>query len=275
MSHPDPKLIETVASEAFDALEAGRQIAPFSSRLPEFDLRAAYAVTAQLRRMREARGERHTGRKIGFTNRALWTQFGVEGPMWGDVYVETVRDISAIGGRFSLKGLPEPLIEPEIMLTLAAAPEPGMDEAALLACVESIALGFEIVQSIFGGWKFKQADTVAAGSMHAALLVGPQMRIDPSRPTELTGQLSGFTIALRRNGETVDQGRGSNVLDSPLFALKYLAGMLAADGGNPPLRAGEIISTGTLTRAMPIAPGETWSTAISGIGLRDISVTFA
>jgi len=42
-----------------------------------------------------------------------------------------------------------------------------------------------------------------------------------------------------------------------------------------PLAAGELISTGTLTDAHPVAPGETWSTEIRGIGLEGLEVTFA
>ncbi len=72
----------------------------------------------------------------------------------------------------TLSRLSEPLIEPEIVFKLAKAPEPGMDEAALIGCVEWFAHGFEIVQSPFPGWRFAAADAVAAGGMHGAFLIG-------------------------------------------------------------------------------------------------------
>jgi 2-oxo-3-hexenedioate decarboxylase len=62
------------------------------------------------------------------------------------------------------------------------------------------------------------------------------------------------------------------VLGGPLSALRHLVGLLASDALNPPLAAGEIISTGTLTRAMPIAAGEVWSAAPTGIALDEIRV---
>ena len=34
-------------------------------------------------------------------------------------------------------------------------------------------------------------------------------------------------------------------------------------------------NTGTLTNAMPIAPGQTWTTAITGLAVPDASITFA
>jgi 2-oxo-3-hexenedioate decarboxylase len=43
--------------------------------------------------------------------------------------------------------------------------------------------------------------------------------------------------------------------------------LLAADVHNPALAAGEIITTGTLTRAQSIAAGEVWTTRMSGTPL--------
>ncbi|MDF3018023.1 MAG: Hydratase/decarboxylase, partial [Thermomicrobiales bacterium] len=78
--------VQTVAAEAYDLLDTGRQIAPFSSRLPRFDLDNAYRVTAAVRQMRETRGETPLGRKIGFTNRTIWDEYQIDAPMWGYIY---------------------------------------------------------------------------------------------------------------------------------------------------------------------------------------------
>ena len=55
--------IQVVAAEAFAVLNSGRQIAPFSTRFPSFDLNTAYQVAAAVRQKREARGEIPLGRK--------------------------------------------------------------------------------------------------------------------------------------------------------------------------------------------------------------------
>jgi 2-oxo-3-hexenedioate decarboxylase len=65
------------------------------------------------------------------------------------------------------------------------------------------------------------------------------------------------------------------VLNSPLLALQHLVSLLARDAHNPPLAAGEIILTGTLTLAMPVAAGENWTAKVSGIPLEDITVGFS
>ncbi len=87
--------------------------------------------------------------------------------------------------------------------------------------------------------------------------------------------LASFEIDLKRDGVVVDHGRATDVLDGPVSALRHLADLLARDRSNPPLAAGEIVTTGTLTRALPVSPGETWTTDLVGVGLAGIGVRFA
>ncbi len=261
-------VIEKIAAETFGVLDTGRQIAPFSTRVPNFALDDAYQVTRVVRHLREARGETPVGRKIGFTNRTTWPDYA---PMWGYVYDRTTHDLAGMGGTYSLDGLAEPRIEPEIVIRLTAVPAPGMDERALLACVDGVAHGFEIVQSIFPDWVFSEADAVAAFGVHGALLVGPWHPVAGSEGAWLQ-PLATFDIDLLRNGVVVDHGRGANVLGGPLTALRHLVDLLARDAVNPPLAAGEIVTTGTLTRVPPVTLGEAWQTVLSGIALEGITV---
>src|SRR5207245_2536010 len=70
---------------------------------------------------------------------------GVHAPIRGYVYDRTVHALADIGDSFPLALLCEPRIEPEIVLGLAAAPRPDMDEDALLACVGWVARHLEDV----------------------------------------------------------------------------------------------------------------------------------
>lgn len=265
--------VQAVAAAVFDVLDTGRQIAPFSSRLPRFDLDEAYRVTAAVRQMLERRGEIPLGRKIGFTNRTIWDEYQIEAPMWGYVYDRTVHDLAGTGSTISLAGLAEPRIEPEIVFGLAVAPNPGMDERVLLGCIDWVAHGYELVQSIFPRWQFALPDTVAANGLHGRLMIGPRHSVAENGGDWL-GVLSSFRIDLKRDGKVIDHGRASNVLGGPLSALRYLVEVLASDPVNPPLAAGEIVTTGTLTRAFPVAPGETWTTELSGVALDGIAIRF-
>ena len=86
--------LQAIAAEAFAVLDTGYQISPFSARLSAFDLDDAYRVTAAIRQMREMRGEMPVGRKIGFTNRTIWAEYNVYGPVWGYVYDRTVHNLA-------------------------------------------------------------------------------------------------------------------------------------------------------------------------------------
>jgi 2-oxo-3-hexenedioate decarboxylase len=222
----------------------------------------------------DVRSASPTGRKIGFTNRTIWDEYQIGAPMWGYIYDRTVHDLADVGSTVSLADLAEPRIEPEIVFGLAAAPAPGMDERALLGCVDWLAHGFELVQSIFPRWEFTLPDTVAAYGLHGKLLIGSRHSIADTID-DWARDLSTFRIDLSRNGVVVDWGRASNVLGGPLSALRHLVEVLADDPVNPPLAAGEIVTTGTLTRAFPVAPGETWTTEPKGIALDGIAIRFA
>jgi 2-keto-4-pentenoate hydratase len=264
--------IHAIADEVFATIGTGRQIAPFTSRPGGLTLDGSYRVSALLNKRYEARGDKKLGRKIGFTNRTIWEQYNVYAPIWGYVYDSTVHDLSNTAS-LPLAGFTEPRIEPEVVFGLGRAPTSSMDETALLSCVDWVAHGFEIVQSIFPEWKFSAADTVAANGVHGALLIGPRHKIG-LQVAEWGKVLSAFEIDLLRDGRIMDRGQSKNVLGGPVSALRHLVELLAHDEINPPLAAGEVVTTGTLTRAMPVRSGETWNTALNGISLAGIQLRF-
>ena len=271
----DPRAtdIAAIGGEILAATDAVRPIAPFSARGLELSLADAYRVSHWLERARAKRGETSVGRKIGFTNRNIWAEYNVCEPNWGYVTTRSLREL-ADTPVLPLAPYSEPRIEPEIMFGLAHAPSPDMDEPALMNCIAWVAHGYEIVQSIFPQWKFTASDTTAMNALHGALLVGARHEIAGHAAAWLN-QLASFEIALYRDGELIDRGRGANVLGSPVSALRYLVALLADDPVNPPLQAGEIVSTGTLTRAFPVGPGETWTTELTGIPLPGAALRFS
>jgi 2-oxo-3-hexenedioate decarboxylase len=264
--------IRSIAAQALAALDDARQVEPFSTRFPDLDMAAAYAAGAAIHRMRLARGETPVGRKLGFTNRALWPQYRVHDPVWSYMYESTLRTPG--DAPIPLACFCEPQIEPEIAFVLAREPAPDMDEAALLGCVGAVRHGFEIVQSIYPGWRFKAADAAASFGMHGLYLPGPPLAVTAQNSTELLAALTGCAVTLRCDGRTIEEGFGRNVLGGPLTALRHLVGLLARDPHHPPLAPGEIVTTGTLTRAFPVKAGESWTSELTGIALPGLALRF-
>ena len=84
--------------------------------------------------------------------------------------------------------------------------------------------------------------------------------------------LETFSITLT-GPERVLSGAARDVLDGPLHAVRFLLNEIARTGADP-IAAGEVVSTGTLTDAVPVARGETWATELRGVGLPGMSVAF-
>jgi 2-oxo-3-hexenedioate decarboxylase len=263
----DPNVI---AAQVVSSLASHRQIPPFSHSLSEPNIADAYRLPALLRAAFEARGEKITGRKIGFTNRHMWAAHGVRAPIWGYCTDRTTFELETTPVQH-VSEFAEPRIEPEIMFGLGRPPSPQMDEPELLGCIDWVALGYEMVQSIFPEWKFAAFDTIAANALHGTLLVGKRHAIAP-REEAWRNELANFSVELSCNGKLSQTGGGAFVLDSPLLALRHLVELLADDPHNPPLHAGEIISTGTLTLAMPVSAGQTWTATVRGIPLENITL---
>jgi 2-oxo-3-hexenedioate decarboxylase len=267
-------MVLSPAELVLDALAQRRQIPPLTASDPALDEDGAYAIAFDIRDRRRARGEKPVGRKIGFTNRNIWKQYGVFAPIWGPVYDTTLTWASGGRATVAIGHLLEPRVEPEIVLHFAQDPPVTEDPAAILASIDWIAHGFEIVQSPFAGWRFRAPDTVAVGGLHGAYFIGPRHALRAADAAAWLAALSRFTITLARDGTTIDHGSATNVLDGPLSALRHLVGLLAHDPENPPLAAGEIVTTGTLTRAFPVAPGESWRTALDGLPVDGIAIRF-
>lgn len=269
-----PQRVQAVARELLDAHDRAVLIESIAARDPAFDLDAAYQVAAELMRLRRARGVRPVGRKIGFTNRGIWARYNVDAPMWAHVYEDTVSYARDGKATVSLAGTVSPRMEPEILFKLRAPVPAGCTDAQeLLRAAEWYAHSVEIVHSHFD-WKFRLPDATADWACHARLVIGAPQAIREQDIAALARALPQAKVALLRDGIRQIEGVAASVLDSPAYALGFLADLLVRQPFMQPLAAGELISTGTITDALPVRPGETWSTEISGLPLQNLSIAF-
>ena len=268
--------IPVIAGELLDALDQGGTVPSIVERNPGFGWDQGYAVAAELLKRRRARGERTVGRKIGFTNRNIWAEYGATAPIWAHVYDRTVITAARDCASVSLAGSARPRLEPEIAFRLKAPLAAGVtDPARILEAVEWMAPSFEIVDCHFADWKFHSADSAADFALHWRLIIGTPRPVAMDLIPDLVGQLCDCRVTLSRNGVAQDRGVGANALGHPAAALAHLAAVLSRQPQFEPLTAGEIITTGTLTAALPIRPGETWSSRYEGLpGVAGLELTF-
>lgn len=265
-AQPDHAAIAAALMQARDS--AVRLPLPTAQGL--FSLDDAYVVAELTRQQRLARGEQPRGYKIGFTNRGIWPKYGVFAPIWGPVWDSTLQILAGAGAQLSVANLVQPRLEPEVVFGFAEPPRAGMSDAELHASLAWVAHGFEVVHTHFDDWRFAAADTVADFALHGRLFVGP--RCAPGRFANLLAELAALQVELRCDGATVDRGQGSAVLGSPLRALRAWLQAMAAQTPHWTLQAGDVVTTGTITDAWPLRPGQRWQTRLSDARLSDLSL---
>ena len=101
-------------------------------------------------------------------------------------------------------------------------------------------------------------------------LVGPRVPID--RFDDAAAELRALKVELLRDGQVIDRGEGSVVLDGPVDALRQWVAAMHAQPQHWPIRPGDIVTTGTLTDAWPMQPGQTWHTRLSDARLTDLQL---
>jgi 2-keto-4-pentenoate hydratase len=262
-----------LARELMASWAAGVPLAaPPSSIDGDFDMDTAYAVEAELARLRGQAGHSVAGRKVGYANKAMWRALKLDTLVWASMYDDTVH---AGVKELSLRNFIAPRIEPEIVFKLRESiPAGDLDAERALECVEWLALDFEIIDCPWPEWQFKPTDFVAAFGLHRALIVGEPLYLESSSIPELLDELPVFKVKLLKNGELAEEGSGKNSLRNPALCLAELAGAVFRRRDAKPLQAGELISTGTLTGARSIRPGELWRAETEGLAVSPLEIRF-
>jgi 2-keto-4-pentenoate hydratase len=210
------------------------------------DVEAGYAIQQINHDLHAAAGRRITGRKIGLTNPAVQAQLGVGQPDFGTLYadMEFGDGVPLPSGR-----LLQPRAEAEVALVL----EHDLDRAphGFAEIVRAVAFALpsiEVVDSRVADWNIRFLDTVADNASSGLYVVG-------GRPVPLRKvDLRAVPMSMSINGVEVSSGAGSQCLDHPLHAARWLADTMCQRG--TPLRAGDVVMTGALGPMRPIAAGD-------------------
>ncbi|WP_420801644.1 2-keto-4-pentenoate hydratase [Pseudofrankia asymbiotica] len=234
--------------ETADYLEGARLRAEAVPQLPPgLPLADAYRIQHAVVGRRLARGERLAGTKLGMTSRAKMAQMGISEIICGQL---TDAMMVPDGGTVDLARLIHPRVEPEVAFRLARDVDlTGPDaEVDILACVDAVAPGLEIIDSRYADFRFSLPDVVADNTSAAFFVVGPWRALDEAA-REALGDL---VVELVIDGEVVERGSTGEILGHPLDALRALV-PLARERGFP-LTAGQVLLAGAATAAAPLRP---------------------
>jgi 2-oxo-3-hexenedioate decarboxylase len=271
---------DRLARELLLAREAVACLPRLTERHAGLGLADAFAIADRTVRLRQDGGERIAGWKIGFTNRSIWDRYGVHAPIWAPVWASTLTLLDKPQGTADLTPYCQPRLEPEVVFGFARTPRPGATLDERVDDLAWVALGFEVVHTHFDGWRFAAPDTVADFGLHGGLWVGPRQPLaavagdatGAGRGTRLADALSGLALTLAQGERDVDQGRGAVVLDGPLQALNTWIDAMAATTPHWRIEPGHVVTTGTITDAAPIAPGQMWHACTDHPALAGLSL---
>jgi 2-keto-4-pentenoate hydratase len=247
------------------ARASGRPCPPVRDLLPAGDAGAAYAVQARWAADQVAAGARVIGRKIGLTNPVVQAQFGVDRPDFGVLFDSMAcAQGTPIDGALTL----QPKIEAEIAFVLAEDLTGTMiGPAEVAAATAYVVAALEIVDSRIAGWDITITDTIADNGSSGLFVLG-------DRHQELGRlDLASCAMTMRRGsagdlagggGEVVSTGTGASIMGHPLAAVAWLAAAVRDHGS--PLRAGEVVLSGSLGPMVTVCPGDSFQADISGVG---------
>ncbi|WP_159877673.1 2-oxopent-4-enoate hydratase [Aquitalea denitrificans] len=249
-------LIQQYGDALYHALTTRTPIAPLSSRGPAFSLEDAYRVQQRFIERRLQAGESVIGKKIGLTSRAVMNMLGVDQPDFGQLLSGMLYND---GESVPVASLIAPRAEGEIAFVLKRdLIGPGLTAADVLAATEGVMACFEVVDSRIADWKIQIQDTVADNASCGVFVLGNQLVSPRGLDLSLVG------MALEKNGELVATGAGAASLGHPVNAMVWLANKLGSLG--IPLKAGEVILSGSLAALVPVKVGDCLHMSLGGLG---------
>ena len=201
------------------------------------------------RRERLQQGAAPIGWKIGLNVRSVQHRLGLERPVVGHL---TTATLVRPGDTHSLAGATRAGAEPEIAIELGEDVPGGSAPDAARAAIAGLAPALEVVDV---DRPFDDVETiVAANVFHRAVALG-----EPAGPW--ADGLEAVVVVNGAEAHRFDAAQAAGDLAEPVTVI---AGTLAACGER--LRAGDRIIAGSLTPAVPVAPGDTVALDLGAVG---------
>lgn len=248
--------LEEAAERLWQAGQKNEGIAPLTETAPALTLDDAYEIQLLTVGKAQAAGRQIVGKKIGLTSKAMQDYFGISTPDYGHLYDTMLWDQDE---PISLSRLHRPKIETELAFVLNADLKgPGVTVTDVLQATAGVIASFEIIDSRIKDWRIKVTDSIADNASAAGLTLG-------SRLVPVNGlDLRYIGMVVERNGIIADTAATAAVMGNPALAVAWLANKLGQYGIS--LKRGEIILSGSLTKALDIASGNVFTAQFGGIG---------
>lgn len=220
--------------------------------------------------------ERHgapVGYKVGLTNAAAQTRFGVPHPIRGTIFQATVRAEGTAGRPAEVPAAfgALPNVESDLLVRVRdeGINDAGADHVAILRHLDQVIPFIEMPDLV-----------LAPGAMNGpnlvAINVGARLGVlGEAIPAEATpafaARLASMTVTLATDQKELSRAPGTALLGHPLNVIPWLVEDLKRDGRR--LRAGDIVSLGGFSPALPTEAGRTVTATYEGLAERPLTVS--
>jgi 2-keto-4-pentenoate hydratase len=207
-------------------------------------------------------GAQHLGWKAGFGTPAAMEKLGTQAPLIGYM---TDRSLLAGGATVAIGDWGKPVLEPEVAVRLGSDLAPGGDRDAAVAAIDAVATAIELIDL---DGPADGVETILAGNIfHRHVLLGAF--------TPLSADLRLDTVALDVVQGTDDvRAQGADpagLLGDLAEVVRHLADQ--APNAGDPLRAGDVIITGSAIPGVPISSGEQFEVRAGGLAPVSVRLT--
>jgi 2-keto-4-pentenoate hydratase len=258
----DENRTKTLAEILLKAEQTRQPIGPITESDPGVTVDQAYRIQLRVMEMKTSAGQVVVGKKIGLTSLAMQAMLGVKEPDYGHILHGMVV---MEGEKIPIADLIAPRIEGEIAFILKDDLKgPGVTLTDVLRGSEGVIPALEVIDSRIRDWKIKLADTVADNASSSRIVLGGI--ITPPSAVDLRT----VGMVMEKNGEVLATAAGAAVLGHPAQAVAWLANKLSAYGIG--LKKGEVILSGALTGAAPVAAGDYFRANFGTLG--DVKIKF-
>jgi 2-oxo-3-hexenedioate decarboxylase len=252
----DKATIEKLAEHLENAELNCTEVTKITNDYPDITWDEALDVQWEIRRRKEARGNKIVGLKMGLTSMAKMRQMGVETPCYG-----FLADYFSCpdGAEIKISELIHPKVEAEVaFVTKKELSGPGCHIGDVLSATDFIVPAVEIIDSRYKDFKFDLKSVIADNSSSSRFVTGGRML-----PVEDL-DLKTIGVVMEINGEVVELGAGAAILGHPAASIAMLANMLAERGEVIP--AGTFIMAGAITPAIAVKAGDNVSVRYQDLG---------
>ncbi len=231
-------------------------------QFPDMTIEDAYAVQRTWTEMKLDAGRRLIGRKIGLTSHVMQAALGIDEPDYGALYDDMLFED---GGEIPLSRFIAPRLEVELAFVLGKRLEgPNCTVFDVLNATDYVTPALEILDARIEmvdestGDTRTIVDTIADNAADAGIVTGGRA----VRPDDV--DLRWVAALLSRNGAIEESGVAAAVLNHPARGVAWLADRLTNHG--LALEAGELILSGSFTRALWIHPGDVFHADFGPLG---------